>query len=214
MNPRIKAEPAINGNHNDTSAGSHGQMPIEIGANLRQLRKQQGHSLDALAQLSGVSRAMLGQIETGKSIPTVTLLWKIAGALRVPVATLIECPSTPKNVRLPRSTGRLLSRSDGRFTLRTFSAPEFEMNAGFHELQIAPGHRECAGADGAGARGSLVVTTGQIEISFDGSGPTTLNVGDAILFEADIEQTYFNPGAVDAVAYLVITPGRRSGQSR
>ena len=57
-------------------------VPAIVGANLRRLRKAQGHSLERLAELSGVSRAMLGQIETGKSVPTVSLLWKVADALK------------------------------------------------------------------------------------------------------------------------------------
>jgi DNA-binding XRE family transcriptional regulator len=47
------------------------ELSIIVGSNLRRLRRRQGHSLERLAQLSGVSRAMLGQIETGK--PTINL---------------------------------------------------------------------------------------------------------------------------------------------
>src|SRR3954467_14072950 len=46
-----------------------------VGRNLRRLRIQRGHSLERLAKLFGVRRAMLGQIELGRSVPTVNLLW-------------------------------------------------------------------------------------------------------------------------------------------
>src|SRR5215475_14285372 len=65
-------------------------LPLILGRNLRRLRTRQGHSLERLAKLSGVSRAMLSQIETGKSQPTLGLLWKIATALGVPFATLLD----------------------------------------------------------------------------------------------------------------------------
>ena len=59
------------------------QVAKLVGDSLRTIRRQQGHSLDTLARASGVSRAMLGQIETGKSAPTITLLWKVSKALGV-----------------------------------------------------------------------------------------------------------------------------------
>ena len=61
-----------------------------IGNNLYQLRRQKSLSLDKLAELSGVSKAMIGQIERGESNPTVNTLWKIAAGLRVPFGKLID----------------------------------------------------------------------------------------------------------------------------
>src|SRR5688572_27668106 len=60
-----------------------------VGANLRRLRVQRGLSLERLARASGVSRAMLGQIELGQSTPTITVLWKIARALDLSIASLV-----------------------------------------------------------------------------------------------------------------------------
>ena len=53
--------------------------PIEetIANNLVHLRKKRGLSLDKVAELTGVSKAMLAQIEKGKSNPTVTTLGKL-----------------------------------------------------------------------------------------------------------------------------------------
>jgi transcriptional regulator with XRE-family HTH domain len=60
-----------------------------ISTNLKRHRTRQGHSLERLARLAGVSRAMLSQIETGKSVPTISLLLKVADALGVPIANLL-----------------------------------------------------------------------------------------------------------------------------
>ncbi|WP_018704083.1 helix-turn-helix domain-containing protein [Anaeromusa acidaminophila] len=54
-----------------------------ISKNLAKLRLQKRLSLDKLSELSGVSKAMLSQIERGESNPTVNTLWKIATGLRV-----------------------------------------------------------------------------------------------------------------------------------
>ena len=72
-----------------SSLESTEELSVLVGSNLRRLRTKRGHSLERLAKLSGVSRAMLGQIETAKSIPSIGVLWKVANALKVPFAALI-----------------------------------------------------------------------------------------------------------------------------
>ena len=68
--------------------------PDDIGpivcCNLRRLRIQRGHSLERLAKLSGVSRAMLSQIEVGRMSELSTCFgkwsrrWTFHSALVVP----------------------------------------------------------------------------------------------------------------------------------
>ena len=94
------------------------ELSILVGANLRRLRRRQGHSLERLAPLSGVSRAMLAQIETGKSAPTVNLLRKVANALTVPFAQLVAAPDGEGAVVLRRERAKILSSSGGNFTSR------------------------------------------------------------------------------------------------
>ncbi len=63
---------------------------IRIGQNLQRLRKQRQLSLDKLADLTGVSKGMLHQIERGDTQPTVTTVWKIATGLQVSFSSLIK----------------------------------------------------------------------------------------------------------------------------
>ena len=62
-----------------------GDDPIarRISQNLRRLRDKRKVSLEVLAQASGVRRAMIAQIEAGRSFPSVKVLCKVAGALNV-----------------------------------------------------------------------------------------------------------------------------------
>src|SRR5256885_1859610 len=85
-----------------------------VAANLKRLRAQQGLSLEKLAALSGVSRAMLGQIELGQSAPTINVGWKIARALGVTFSALITASGHAATTLLPaREAARLTSR-DGK----------------------------------------------------------------------------------------------------
>ena len=75
------------------TAPAENERPPNVGENLKRLRRHVGLSLENLAKRSRVSRAMLGQIESGRSIPTVTVVWKIARALGVDTVDLISAPS-------------------------------------------------------------------------------------------------------------------------
>src|SRR3954451_23981539 len=85
------------------------ELTAQVGRNLRRLRVRRGYSLERLAKLSGVSRAMLGQIETGKSAPTISLLWKVVTALEIPFATLIAAQEPGGTVVLRRETAKVLA---------------------------------------------------------------------------------------------------------
>lgn len=61
-----------------------------IAKNLVKLRKTRNLTLDQVSELTGVSKAMLGQIEKGKSTPTVTTLWKIANGLQVSFSVFLK----------------------------------------------------------------------------------------------------------------------------
>ncbi len=59
-----------------------------LATTLKALRLARGWSLSKLAEETGVSKAMLGQIERNESSPTVSTLWKIATGLNVPFRRL------------------------------------------------------------------------------------------------------------------------------
>jgi transcriptional regulator with XRE-family HTH domain len=181
------------------------ELSVILGRNLRRLRTQRGHSLERLAKLSGVSRAMLGQIETGKSTPTISLLWKVATALDIPFATLLAAEPTSGTVVLRCDEAKLLSSSDGRFTSRALFPFDSERRVEFYELRLAPNHREDADAHAPGTKENLIVARGTVEITSARERPVTLAEGDAILFEADMPHSYRNLTSLEAVLYLVMT---------
>lgn len=179
-------------------------VPAIVGANLRRLRKAQGHSLERLAELSGVSRAMLGQIETGKSVPTVSLLWKVADALGVPVAGLIETDTAPAVVVLARGQAEVVSRSNGKFVRRPLFNPGRLQTAEFYEVRIAAHHRESPDAHPHGSKHSLVVARGTVTVSVADETPVKLAEGDAILFDGNAAHSFENTSGDEALAYIVI----------
>lgn len=61
-----------------------------VGENIKRIRKGKKLSMERLAAESGVSRSMLGQIERGEANPSVAILGKLAGTLKVPAEVLLE----------------------------------------------------------------------------------------------------------------------------
>jgi transcriptional regulator with XRE-family HTH domain len=179
-----------------------------VGESLRDIRRRQGHSLDTLALASGVSRAMLGQIETGKSVPTITVLWKIAEALGVPVAQLIGDPDVPQFQILRKDASQSVTTSVGRFQTRSISPPDDPSEVTFSELRIAPGHREQFPARRWPARLSLLVSRGTVNITVADGEQVQLQEGDAIIFSASLEHAIASAGPEESILYLVVAPQR------
>ena len=177
----------------------------EVGATLRRLRAARSLSLEALAQASGVSRAMLSQIELGHSTPTIKVLWKIARALDVPFSALLETGKTPADTCVLRAAeGRRLTSADGRFSSRALFPLDRARRVELYELRLAVRGHEAAPAHPPGTTENLVVSKGSIEIR-TGSDKIELTTGDALYFRADSAHHYRNIGTVEALMYLVMS---------
>jgi transcriptional regulator with XRE-family HTH domain len=187
---------------------AHGEASADlapiVGRNLRRLRTQRGLSLERLAKASGVSRAMLGQIELGQSAPTINVIWKIARSLGIPFSALIST-TAQSGTRLMRATqAKVLASHDGSFTSRALFPFDEPRRVEFYELHLAARAVEKADPHPPGTLENLVVTVGQVEID-RGDERHVLAAGDAILFEADVAHVYRNVGNVDAIMFLVMT---------
>ena len=190
--------------------GESADLAPVVGGNLRRLRTRRGLSLERLAQISGVSRAMLGQIELGQSAPTINVLWKIARALEVTFSALISARTQSGALVLRASESKILTSKDRSFSSRALFPFDEPRRVEFYELHLAANSIEEADAHPPGTSENLVVTAGTIEI--DVAGDThRLETGDSILFEADTPHAYRNVGRVEAVMYLLMTYAEEIG---
>src|SRR3954464_3956242 len=182
------AEPVIRGVPPSSSAleeeTGHDLTPI-VGANLKRLRVKRGLSLERLSRASGVSRAMLGQIELGQSTPTINVLWKIARAVGVPFSAPTPTRAAGRPTVIPAARAKVLTSHDGAFSSRALFPFDEPRTVEFYELRLAPLSIEQADPHPAGTVENLVVTTGALEMTV-GAERHLLSTGDAILFEADL----------------------------
>lgn len=178
-----------------------------VAARLRALRRDRGWSLDRAALETGVSKAMLGQIERGESSPTVATLWKIAGGFHCSLTHFLAEPAAPAVVgaeplvRRAR-TMRVRPASDDMLVAPLFP---FDPALGFElfELTLLPGYVRLSEPHAAGVVEHVVVTSGRIDVRAGGRW-RSLGPGDAIRFAADQPHGYRNAASDPATCLDLI----------
>jgi len=192
-----------------SEAASPDLVPI-LGANLRRLRVKRGLSLERLSKLSGVSRAMLSQVELAYSAPTINVIWRIASALGVPFGALLINNELQSTQVLRKTSAKRLTSHDGGFSSRALFPANVPRRSEFYELCLKPGGIENAAAHPPGTTENLVVTQGRLAIHL-GRDCTQLDTGDAILFNADVPHVYENIEDAETVVYLVMSYAEELG---
>jgi rhodanese-related sulfurtransferase/transcriptional regulator with XRE-family HTH domain len=199
---KASAEPAAPAG----AAAEEGDAELDavVGRNVKDLRTARGLTLDLLAGLSGVGRQALGQIEIGRTVPSVGTLWKIARAFDVPFSALLARPSPRTTTVFRSTTAKRLVSADGRFSSRALYAAGDGGKVELYELFLAGHAREDAEAHAPGTRENLVVTAGRLQLDV-GAETFELAKGDAIAFTADVPHAYINPGSEECWMNLVMT---------
>jgi transcriptional regulator with XRE-family HTH domain len=65
-------------------------ISVDVGGRLRELRQDRGLSMRALARESGLSANALSMIERGRTSPSVSTLYKLADAMRIPITAFFR----------------------------------------------------------------------------------------------------------------------------
>jgi transcriptional regulator with XRE-family HTH domain len=161
-----------------------------IGANLAEIRRKRGLSLDKVAELSGVSKAMIGQIERGESNPTVATLWKVALGLRIPFSELITEKRAPVEIVHGADIQPVVDEAAG---VKLFPLFPFERDRHF-EIFLAtldPSASHASDPHASRSEEYIILIEGVIEITIGGDA-YHLKAGDAIRCHADRPHFYRN----------------------
>ena len=177
-----------------------------VGQRLRDERLARNLSLDDLSRSSGVSRAALSQIETRKSSPSISVMWKIAVGLGVPFAELLGGESDEGAV-LRRGDAQLLRSPDGRMESRPIIPAGTTPWVEVYELRIMARSVYRSEPHASGTREVLVVLNGSMQIEV-GQKTFELEAGDSVAFRADQPHAYRNTGSSEARAHNVIIYNR------
>lgn len=178
-------------------------MLQRLPARLKQARRDQGLSLDAVAKLSGVSRSMVSQIERGDSSPTISILWNLTRALQVDFAGLLDATGNGDKIEVLRQADAPTIENMGQgVRFRILSPPE---EAGKHEvydLVFAAGGSLNSQPHARGAREHLTVIEGEVSVR-SGDATEVLGEGDTGRYAADVQHRISAIGGAARV-FLVV----------
>jgi transcriptional regulator with XRE-family HTH domain len=175
------------------------ELELLLGLRLRRLRHERRWSLDRLSAATGVSRAMLGQIELGKSVPTVRVLLRIAAGLGVDVAALLAF-AQPTKPQVSRAAVPAAG-SDTASIVRALGS-DLAGTTAFHAVQLPPGGTAAHPDTARHCRVSAVVARGTVEVTIDGE-TLTLGEHDAVQVETTAPLHWRNAGDATALIHAV-----------
>jgi transcriptional regulator with XRE-family HTH domain len=177
---------------------------VNVGQRLRELRAEQGLSIRALAERSGLNVNTLSLIENSKTSPSVSTLQQIAAALEVPITAFFES-NVPKN-----SIAHIVARHRPRLAFAHGLLED--LGAGLTNRAVEP--FVVTLEPHASSGDTPIVHTG-FEFVFCLQGRMTYRIedrayvlepGDSLLFESYLPHRWQNDEAQPVKALLVLYP--------
>jgi len=169
-------------------------------------REARAMSIAALAEVSGVSRAMISKIERAEASPTADLLGRLSGAFGLTVSALLaRAEKDGNNGRIARVADQALwTDPETGYLRRALSPPGADPE--LVQIDLPPGaHVRYPASAYAFLRGHCVwVLKGQLVVR-EGAEDSTLCAGDCLSFDLTPARvcTYTNPSATHAARYIV-----------
>jgi len=174
-----------------------------LGANLRTLRQKQGLSLDVLARRSGVSKAMLSQIEQGKTNPTVATVWKISVALGISLHEMLDAGSGRAVEILRGSDAMVVAEKKGNYEVRVVSPVHMVEDVEMYVVNFSARGELKSKAHYAGTTELVNVVRGSFRIT-SGKDTEVINQGDSARYAADQEHSIVLLGKTPGTIIMVV----------
>ncbi len=177
---------------------------VDIGSRLRELRKEHGLSIRAMANKSHLSVNTLSLIENGRSSPSVSTLHQIALTLDIPITSFFEIEQ-PESLIVYQKAGQ---RLQGNFTHGTLE----DLGAGLFSTNIQPFLVMLEPEEGSG-ESSMVHSGLEFVFCLKGrllytieSQTFMLEPGDSLLFEASQSHRWINADTTPTHSLLILIP--------
>lgn len=191
----------------EDNALSSGLSMAELGARVRAERRARGLALERLAELSGVSRSMVSEVERGAKTPSVLVLDRLATALGTSIARLLDDPARAGVVLLRKDRQRVVRDPSGwerRILSPVLPGVEFE----FLRATLGPGVDAGEYAPHPpGSREYVAVESGRLRLTVDGA-THPLESGDSVYYPGDRRHAFANDHDTACVYYLAMELGQ------
>lgn len=159
---------------------------------LRTVRRQQGLTLERLAEQTGLTKSYLSKVERDQATPSVAASVKVARALGVDVAQLFCERGDAQQIALDRAA----DRGTGRHRYRPLAAGL--LGKSMSPFVVRPTARTTPGSHPLhGGQEFVFVHAGTVELDY-GDQTHTLSAGDSAYFDSSISHRIRSVGAEPA----------------
>lgn len=174
-----------------------------LGKNLKEIRSKMGLTLSAASDLTGVSKTMLSQIERAESVPTLSVVWKIANGLKIRFETLI---TDKNNLYTVNNLGNMTPVATDKADVFIYNILPFSPENGFEAFwgKFLPGCDYLSTGHLNGNFEYCFVIGGEIEIVVENDS-YSLTQGDFISFDAKKVHRYINHGDTETTAHFILS---------
>lgn len=176
---------------------------VDVGTRLRQLREERNMSMRSLATASGLSANALSMIERGKTSPSVSTLYKLADAMGVPITTFFGEQTSKQQVIFLRAEERPRV-SFSRGVWEGLGGEQFSGRVEPFMLTLENGASSGPHLMAHSGHEFVFCLRGQIEYSVE-KEVFNLEPGDSLLFAAQLNHRWRNPGGRVANALIVLS---------
>lgn len=138
-----------------------------ISARLKGYRSEKKLSLDELSRRAGVSKGMLVEIEACRANPSIALLCRLAAAMGVSVADIVDVASQPPVHMIPPEAMPVLWQGERGGTARLLAGTSGSTMVELWHWQLFPGERFSSPGHPRETTELLHVTAGTLELKVD-----------------------------------------------
>jgi transcriptional regulator with XRE-family HTH domain len=178
-----------------------------LAATLRAVREAHGLSIGALAQQARLSKSTVSNIESGEGNPSLEVLWRLAGALAMPLGTLLGVETRSTSTVIRAGQGALIESPSG-VRGRLLVAADHPQRTEVLALDFKPGVDYHAEGHVPGTEEVLYCIEGSLHVGPAGH-EVTLEAGDAAQFPADTAHRYHAPTGASALLVMRYQPTGR-----
>lgn len=183
---------------------------IDVGSRLRVIRTNQGLSIRALAERSGLNVNTLSLIENGKTSPSVSTLQALAQSLAVPISSFFESVRGQQKIAYQKH-GKRPHAAFVHGNIQDLGAGMPRFGAEPLIVALNPGADSGKTPIVHTGREFVYCINGQAEYEVDGTA-YPLEAGDSLLFEAYLPHRWRNLSGQESQLLLVLCPADEHDQ--
>lgn len=162
-----------------------------VSERIKSFRKARRFSQDELSRIAGISKGMLVELEKGSANPSIAILCKLATALGLSVADIVNISNTPSTYLIDKKDIPVLWKGDKGGSARLLAGTQGPDMIELWRWEMFPGERFDAQPHSAGTVEILHVESGELGLLID-KQELVIQTGCSAVARTDVVHSYFN----------------------